>query len=531
MTLIYRSLWSDEVPSGGGVEGYVEQAGRRFAAWARREGQDRRPPSEVALEADDTPAPDGRTSLGDREVTLFRLDEGNGFEGVTVDHADDGNVWTTRVRLRAQERRVHVVVDNSVEGDDPTAKIAVGRPVVVDLLLDLAAAPRLGSGVVQADVLPVSAEAVPALVEHLRDPARQLPVVVFTDRADTGRPTVRDLAAQVARRSAGVAVVATLDGAAVTAFREQLNDLAVWGGAVRTYMPAPMAGPRDAWRHRFVTVDRFRERPAAAVDRLVAATAALSTRRAVPEVMSVFDTVAGDAEERNAVLRVEKQILEEQVLAAAIDAGDIAEQLTRSMSHLDRLRSSLTDHGMADLFWGTKSTQDLDLPDDVETVTMAFLVAQESLSLWLALPDEALQQVERLDTAPSSRAWGNNVYRGLRALAAYAEQRAAGEPGDFWRWCESSRHPLVWPATTKKLAMSESETVTSNPKFMRARMLPVDVAVDLSGKTTMVCHLKIAEGGGDLAPRVYFLDDTGGPTAKVHVGLVGPHYLVPNSRS
>lgn len=47
----------------------------------------------------------------------------------------------------------------------------------------------------------------------------------------------------------------------------------------------------------------------------------------------------------------------------------------------------------------------------------------------------------------------------------------------------------------------------------------------------MRAHLKSAEGGGDLAPRVYFHDDSDGPTRKVHVGVIGPHYLMPNARS
>ncbi|WP_255491855.1 MULTISPECIES: hypothetical protein [unclassified Actinotalea] len=47
----------------------------------------------------------------------------------------------------------------------------------------------------------------------------------------------------------------------------------------------------------------------------------------------------------------------------------------------------------------------------------------------------------------------------------------------------------------------------------------------------MESHLKISEGGGDIAPRVYFYDDTAGAIRKVHVGFVGPHYLVPNTRS
>jgi len=46
----------------------------------------------------------------------------------------------------------------------------------------------------------------------------------------------------------------------------------------------------------------------------------------------------------------------------------------------------------------------------------------------------------------------------------------------------------------------------------------------------MLARLNISEGGGSLAPRVYFCDDTGGATRKVHVGFVGPHHLVRTSR-
>lgn len=38
----------------------------------------------------------------------------------------------------------------------------------------------------------------------------------------------------------------------------------------------------------------------------------------------------------------------------------------------------------------------------------------------------------------------------------------------------------------------------------------------------MLAHLKISEGGGNLASCVYFYDDTSGPTKRVHVGLIGP---------
>ena len=50
--------------------------------------------------------------------------------------------------------------------------------------------------------------------------------------------------------------------------------------------------------------------------------------------------------------------------------------------------------------------------------------------------------------------------------------------------------------------------------------------VDASGAVTMLSHLKIAEGGGDLAPRIYFYDDTGGSTGKQYLaGALNSHHI------
>jgi hypothetical protein len=59
-------------------------------------------------------------------------------------------------------------------------------------------------------------------------------------------------------------------------------------------------------------------------------------------------------------------------------------------------------------------------------------------------------------------------------------------------------------------------------------MLPVSRHIDPCGRKEMVAHLKIAQGGGPLAPRIYFYDDKAGPTGKVHVGFIGPHENMPN---
>lgn len=90
---------------------------------------------------------------------------------------------------------------------------------------------------------------------------------------------------------------------------------------------------------------------------------------------------------------------------------------------------------------------------------------------------------------------------------------------------------MGWPASPKKVSMTESDTVQNNSTLSGKRVLPVSTDVDPSGSTLMLSHLKIAEGGGNLAPRVYFFDDTAGATKRVHVGFVGPHYLMPNTKS
>ena len=76
--------------------------------------------------------------------------------------------------------------------------------------------------------------------------------------------------------------------------------------------------------------------------------------------------------------------------------------------------------------------------------------------------------------------------------------------------------------------MKESDGVHNDRRLSEKRMLPVDPIVSASGKVFMEAHIKIAEGGGPLAPRIYFLDDTSGSTGKIHVGFIGPHEHMPN---
>ena len=118
----------------------------------------------------------------------------------------------------------------------------------------------------------------------------------------------------------------------------------------------------------------------------------------------------------------------------------------------------------------------------------------------VAIPDPALREIELLDNDEKAADWARELWKALRALNAYAEESEFFQ-GGFWEWCEhsNSQHNL-WPATPKKLAMSESDTIMQSGPLRRARRFYVDNRIDPSGYLTMQSHMKIAEGGGQHIP-------------------------------
>lgn len=142
---------------------------------------------------------------------------------------------------------------------------------------------------------------------------------------------------------------------------------------------------------------------------------------------------------------------------------------------------------------------------------------------------EACHNLRDLDGAPEGRSWGRKIARALAALEAYGQALDDGFRGNFYHWCDRSGHVDAWPASTKKLSMHESDTVLGNARLRRARVLPICRGVGPTGAVLMEPHLKIAEGGGDLAPRIYFTVDL--RTNALHIGYIGPHKRMRNTRS
>lgn len=524
MSIQYRAVWSDPLDSDATAN--VDRLKAIVGEWTH-EGTEAEPLQDGASEF--------QVSHGRHRHFLMRTINPHAFEVTVTDRVSgDSTEWMTVIRVVADETNLHTLVELSMSSEDIATRITVARPKVVHDFLKGAKKPVLAGSGLLTEPLELPANGIQILTDKLADPSRSLPIIVCAEPAGSHDVSWLKNARSIAARSEGVAVVITLDASAVAAFRREFGQLAIWDGGVRVYAPGVVTPDSEGWKHRYYTRARLEASTQSVVNRIVYSVAQLSTRRRIPPIFSVFGTQGGlpadalDGMIPLEVLTQERETWAYQTELARDEQSSLERELATSNGHLARLKDELITRRMFDLLWGTMHESTDSIPDVVQDVSEAVIAAQAYLSEWLALPESAVQELDDVDTAPEAYNWGNKTWRGLQALAAYAKDRANGwDKGGFWEWCASGP-PLGWPATPKKLAMTESETVQNSDKLRRTRVLSIDREVEASGEILMLAHLKIAEGGGNLAPRVYFHDDTNGSTRMVHIGLVGPHHLVPN---
>jgi len=337
---------------------------------------------------------------------------------------------------------------------------------------------------------------------------------------------------------AGVAQVFVLSPTEVEAFKVAIGEeLAVWGGGARLYLPVDVPGGMRPERHRYVPGARAARFEAAAaeifVDLLAMSVPATppprefeSVQRAlsglnVSDDLEVYAAVAqAEADEKDTTIQElwkRLQVEEYSKLDLEIENEDLTKEINRVVGGFAR-RGGLS--GLVD-----ELDPSFALPDTVATVDEAIENARRLNGV--AIHPDSVRDIEKIETATNATAWANSIWRGFRALDAYASSKGA-VAGGFWEWCVAAPSLWTWPATSKKLAMCESEGVMNDKRLRGARMLPVSSEVAVSGRVEMFAHLKIAEGGGPLAPRIYFYDDVRGKTGKIHIGYIGPHENMPN---
>lgn len=483
-----------------------------------------------------------------------------------VESQPNGNQWITRVRSWSGSctdddhgRGPWIWVDVDAVTHDSLDGVVVAAPRFVRTLLDSGDNPQRNGVPLSSHALVFEGgDGAEALAELVTDMRRDVPVVVFAPLsaafefaglASSVEPERQfEQAVRLAARTvAGLATVCRLDEAGVEAFGKILGaDYGVRDGAFRIYLPGADPAISDGWRHRYTLPVRFLRHPITAGNLITRAISSRAGARRAPASYEVAAAFLDAARERDAQefgeLLADADSRIDELTAQLADQDqryqDVLEErqtleveLTQARVELNTARKKLAfvevdlwrDHAieMAEV----AASQ---LPAKVESPSDAALEAQIRLADHLCFPDSACVDLHMIDSAVESKAWGQTSWRAFLALHAYGEALAnGGNPGSFWTWCANSRHPYAWPATSKKLAMTESDTVKNSDKLWARRLFPVDTTVAESGEVHMEMHIKIAEGGGMLAPRIYFLPVL--TTGQVHIGYFGPHKNVPNS--
>src|SRR5215469_6131115 len=134
-------------------------------------------------------------------------------------------------------------------------------PLARVLLNSVAARDSLA--VLSSEPVRVSAVEVDDLLDVLCDPERRLPAMVATAHPAIAPGPWMATIAQVTRDASGLASTYILDELATAAFNEAIGQThGVWGGALRTYMPAvDPAIPSDGLRHRVMLASRISSDP------------------------------------------------------------------------------------------------------------------------------------------------------------------------------------------------------------------------------------------------------------------------------
>ncbi|MDO8389024.1 MAG: hypothetical protein Q7V57_00920 [Actinomycetota bacterium] len=527
MTLIYRAVWND--PAHHAIRVLEDE----FKSWCISKGFD----------PDLIPHRGGLT-VGDKTLDIRRglAEFGQVYRATLKELGEGGRWWTTTAIgiYEAAGSTYWVDLDCDVE---PGGRTPMAAPRLVRQVLNeegeagrgpvpLAARPFVERGV----------EAAGELVALICDPERDLPVVVFSpdDRASVAENDSRARAA--AETLAGIASVHLLSPQASVAFNSGLVDgFKVFGGAVRVYMPNfNMDDEADALRHRFFPVYSFNRHPRRAGQLIAARLAALQIwpdppaawdrlRSLVlrPTEQEIADRVsemaqASDVDPANAgQLAKEVDDLRELLVVAEAERDAVQAEKTAELArlklriealegeHIDDLAEledreqmvasllanlrAINEASTSSVVLAEHVVEDPDAADLIPSTAIAF--ARERL-LRVQIHPDAEQHVDELDEAMKSRLWGNGTWQGLRALEQYAVDVASGrDVGNFKTWCLTTGAYSV-----RKVATSESTTVRTGD-LGHSRVLPIDADVDPAGRITMLWHLKIQEGGGQIIPR------------------------------
>jgi hypothetical protein len=438
--------------------------------------------------------------------------------------------------------------------DDARRPVRVARAGVPRLTRGLlSAVPAFDSlAMVTAEPMLIGRERSDELIDVLCDPDRRLPAVVASAHPSVSFEEWKKTIGRVMWYLPGLASIYILDPLATRTFDESIGRThAVWGGAVRTYLPdVDPAVVADSLRHRVLSAARIdadlgrAARITSMLPRRLAAElplpAALAgvNRTLLTRAHGTPDTVDGEglrsqvrllASERDIALNLAEEqeqranALFAQRESALAELAELEQRLLHMDGQVRSLRRHLVTAGRPDVAF--LPTEDPLVPPATFAELLDWLASDLSRVEFTGDIEEPLN----LDQSPESSTWVRSSWEILRAMEAYADAEAVAEfAGDFKMWCESPPSG-VYAIPGGKVARDESETVRNNPKLRRQREFRVPQGVDPSCRLFMGAHVRIgASGAGQISPRLYFYDAVSS-TGKIYIGYLGRHLT--NTRS
>ena len=554
MTLVYRAAWTDDSHLPTAV------LHDEFRNWCRSKN------------IDEIDIPHRGTITGPHgEIDVRRGDTESGkvYRARLTERDHLQRTWTTMATALNTPTFRGYWVDVECEDPEQDRPIPIAAPRLVRNILAEDGTPVRGPVPIAATHSVLLADAaVDSLLGLLRNHTRDLPLVVFSPDMRLGPAANDERAQRTAEALAGLAHVYLLSPASSDRFNDAIpTDMAVYGGAVRAYLPG-FSDDDDQFRHRYWSMLSIRSGTRRAGE-LIARH--LSRVQAWPTPPAAYDQVRAlisrptdkEFEERKAGLihalptsvdpanLSEHDDLLELLVNAERERDQFRDELSYETEILRAANSSLqSDFLDAEVAIEALVEENIALLKNLRIIhynrnvesdvneenwrlieapqrpSEAVELAQEKLR-HVVVHDKATQQVERLDESIKNSVWAAHTWQGLCALQEYAENIHSGEATDgLYLWCKETN---AWPSN--KLAMNESDKVIQDRRLRKHRMLPVDMDVDPSGSIEMLAHLQVQRSGGSDIPRLYFHDDTRGPTGAFHIGFYGPHGLMPNTMS
>lgn len=554
MSLVFRSVWRDD-----SIDAVVV-LDDEFRKWAL---------AKTNLSSEQIPYRGTVTAASGAVVDIRRADteQGVALQCVLREVDEQKRQWTTTAIAMTVGTNQTFWVDLECVSE-PGLRLDVAAPRLVRNLLKRSPKPVADGLILDAKVEMVQPAGAAQYAGELSRPDRRLPIVTFSPDRRFDAAKTFERAEVAAQALAGVAQVFVLSPKAELEVQKHMPaGFWVYGGAVRLYVPpVDFENQADTVRHPYLARHTIEKHTRTAASALARRIANLNLHPPVPEGWAELQQLLRRPSEEEIREKIEENKAHRGITArTGGDAATEIEMLEMLLAEADllldnaRRDAEIRDARIVELEYqhiddiaeledATRTIEDLqrnfrllqraeetegqemdddpallEAPDAIEDVVV---LAQMSLQ-HLSIPDDAPQNIDDLDEGHKGRVWAKTTWIGLLELNEYARAKSTGRfTAGFRDWCAG---PGNW--SLLKLSMTESATVKSDSSLWDKRYFPIDNALSDTGRRHMEAHLKIQVGGGNSIPRLYFLDDTDGQSKKVHVGFIGPHYLVPNTKS